>query len=55
VNQHTDSQPDPIPEDASKATEYQQEEQELLEHQNEDPDAPGIRQSSDDIANESSR
>ena len=55
MNQHTDSEPDPIPKDATKATEYQQEEQELLEHQNEDPHAPGTQQSRDDIADESSR
>jgi hypothetical protein len=55
VNEPTDSNPAPIPEDARKATEYQREEQDQLEHQDADPEAPGSQQSRDDIADESSR
>ncbi|UMB70530.1 hypothetical protein [Mycobacterium paraterrae] len=54
MEKHTDDS-DPIPEDATEATEYQREEQELLDHQNEDSQAPGVQQSRDDIADESSR
>ncbi len=50
-----DTNPDPIPEDARKTTEYQREEQDQLEHQDEDPDAPGSQQSQGDIADENSR
>jgi hypothetical protein len=55
MNQHTSSDPDPDPKDARKVTEDQREEQDLLEHQGGDPDAPGLQQSQDDIADESSR
>lgn len=55
MNQQPDNEPDPIPEDATKAAEYHQEEQKLLEHQGDDPHAPGTQQSQDDIADESSR
>jgi hypothetical protein len=53
--EHTSSNPDPNPRDARKVTEDQREEQDQLEHQGDDPDAPGLHQSQDDIADESSR
>jgi hypothetical protein len=55
MNQHTSSSSDPYPKDARKVTEDQREEQDQLEHQGDDPDAPGLQQSQDDIADESSR
>src|ERR1700734_2491160 len=55
MNQHTSSNPDPYPKDARKVTEDQREQQDQLEHQGGDPDAPGLQQSQDDIADESSR
>jgi hypothetical protein len=55
MNQHTSSNPDPYPRDARKVTEDQREAQDQLEHQGDDPDAPGLQQSQDDIADESSR
>lgn len=55
MNQHTSSNPDPYPKDARKVTEDQREEQDQLEHLGDDPDAPGLQQSQDDIADESSR
>ena len=54
MTEHTSSA-DPNPKDARKATEDQREEQDLLEHQGGDPDAPGLQQSQDDIVDESSR
>ena len=45
--------PQPTPKDATEATEEQREEQELLEHQNDDPDAPARSQSRHDIPDES--
>lgn len=47
--------PPPAPEDARKATEEQRKLQEQLEHQNDDPDAPGLQQSRHDTADESTR
>ena len=54
MTEHTSSA-DPNPKDARKVTEDQREEQDLLEHQGGDPDAPGLQQSQDDVADESSR
>lgn len=55
MNQHTSSDPDPSPKDARKVTEDQREQQDQLEHEGDDPDAAGLQQSQDDIADESSR
>ena len=55
MDQQTNFDPPPAPEDARKATEEQRELQEKLEHQNEDPDAPGLHQSRHDVADESTR
>ncbi len=55
MNQKPNSDPSPIPEDATKTTEYQREEQDQLDHQRDDPNALGTQQSGDDIADESSR
>jgi hypothetical protein len=55
MNEHTSSNPDPHPKDARKVTEDQREQQDQLEHQGDDPDAPGLQQSQGDIADESSR
>jgi hypothetical protein len=44
--------PPATPQDATKATEEQREEQELLDHQNDDPDAPGRHQDRHGIADE---
>ena len=43
------------PKDARKATEEQQELQEQLEHQDADPEGPGLHQSRHDVADESRR
>ena len=43
------------PEDARESTEEQRREQKQLEHQDEDPDAPGLHQSHRDVADESTR
>jgi hypothetical protein len=55
VNQHTDTNPDPEPKDARKASEDQRQLQDRLEHQDDDPNAPGMQQTGDDIAGESTR
>jgi hypothetical protein len=55
MNEQTSSNPDPHPKDARKVTEDQREQQDQLEHQGDDPDAPGLQQSQGDIADESSR
>ncbi len=52
MNQQINSDP---PEDARKATEEQRQVQEELDHQHEDPDAPGLHQSRHDVADESTR
>ncbi|WP_204809181.1 hypothetical protein [Mycobacterium riyadhense] len=41
-----------IPDDARKSTEEQREIQQQLEHQGDDPDAPGLHQSRRDVADE---
>ncbi len=40
------------PKDATKATEEQRELQDDLDHQNDDPDAPGGHQTRDQVADE---
>ncbi|WP_167380230.1 hypothetical protein [Mycobacterium scrofulaceum] len=47
--------PPPAPEDARQATEEQRRLQEKLEHQDVDPDAPGLHQSRRDLPDESTR
>ncbi len=49
------SNPRPVPTDARKPTEEQRETEERLEHRNGDPDAPGLHQTHDQIADESTR
>jgi hypothetical protein len=44
--------PPATPKDAGKATEEQREVQQKLDHQNEDPDAPGRHQSREQVADE---
>jgi hypothetical protein len=44
--------PPATPKDATKATEEQQELQEELDHQDDDPDAPGRHQSRKHVADE---
>ena len=44
--------PPPVPADATKATEDQRVEQQQLDHQNDDPEAPGRDQDRHDIADE---
>ena len=44
--------PPPTPKDATKATEEQRELQDQLDHQNDDPDAPGLHQSRKQVADE---
>jgi hypothetical protein len=55
VDQQIQNDPDPEPKDARKATEEQRETQDQLEHQNADPDAPGLHQSRQDLPDESTR
>ena len=43
------------PEDARESTEEQRREQKQLEHQDEDPEGPGLGQSHRDVADESTR
>ncbi|WP_445164628.1 hypothetical protein ACTXG5_22525 [Mycobacterium sp. Dal123C01] len=43
------------PEDARESTEEQRREQEQLEHQDVDPEGPGLQQSHGDVADESTR
>lgn len=47
--------PTEAPKDARKATEEQQDLQDKLQHQDEDPDAPGLQQSRHNVADESTR
>jgi hypothetical protein len=44
--------PQATPKDATKATEEQRELQNELDHQHDDPDAPGRHQSKDQVADE---
>ncbi|WP_197499199.1 MULTISPECIES: hypothetical protein [unclassified Mycobacterium] len=55
MDQQVNFDPPPAPEDARQATEEQRKLQEQLEHQNEDPDAPGRHQSRRDLPDESTR
>ncbi len=53
--QQDDSVPAPVPEDARQTTAAQRAEEEKLEHQDGDPDAPAAQQSNAEIADESTR
>lgn len=55
MDQQVNVDPPAAPEDATRATEEQRKLQEQLEHQNEDPDGPGLQQSRHDTADESTR
>lgn len=55
MDQQVNFDPPSAPEDARQATEEQRKLQEQLEHQNEDPDAPGLQQSRRDLPDESTR
>lgn len=55
VDQQVNIDPPPAPEDARKATEEQRELQEKLEHQDDDPDGPGLHQSRQDLPDEGTR
>jgi hypothetical protein len=55
VDQQNKGDSAPVPTDARKATETQREEEEQLEHQGGDPDAPASHQSDDQIPGESTR
>jgi hypothetical protein len=49
------SNPRSVPTDAREPTEEQRETEERLEHQDEDPGAPGLQQTHDNVAAESTR
>jgi hypothetical protein len=53
--QRDDSAPALVPEDARETTPAQRAEEDRLEHQDGDPDAPAAHQSSGEIADESTR
>ncbi len=55
MDQQVNFDPPHAPEDARQATEEQRKLQEQLEHQNDDPDAPGLHQSRRDLPDESTR
>jgi hypothetical protein len=55
VNQQTNVNPAPEPKDARATTEEQRQVQDQLEHQGDDPDGPGLQQSRDHIAEETTR
>jgi hypothetical protein len=55
VDQQVQDGTDPEPKDARKATEEQRETQDQLDHQQDDPDAPGGHQSRKDLPDESTR
>ena len=55
MDQQVNTDPPSAPEDARKSTEEQRALQEQLEHQDEDPDGPGLHQSRHNIADESTR
>ncbi|BDB39715.1 MULTISPECIES: hypothetical protein [Mycobacterium] len=55
MDKQSDGSPAPVPKDAREATPEQREQEELLEHQGDDPAAPGSQQSHDEIADESTR
>jgi hypothetical protein len=49
------SNPRSVPADATQPTEEQRETEERMEHQNDDPDGPGLQQTHDQLADESTR
>ena len=55
MDQQSDNDSASVPKDARKATEDQRVEEEQLEHQGGDPDAPGAQQSQDQVADETTR
>jgi hypothetical protein len=55
VNHESSNTPPTPPEDARKATEEQRDLQEKLDHRDDDPEAPGLHQSRDDLPDESTR
>jgi hypothetical protein len=55
VNRHTNVNPAREPKDARKSTEEQRQEQDQLDHQGDDPEGPGLQQSRDHIADETTR
>lgn len=55
MDHESDTIPPTPPRDARKATEEQRDLQEKLDHQDEDPDAPGLHQSRHDLPDESTR
>ena len=55
MNKQANGDPPAEPKDAREPTAEQRELQDKLDHQNDDPDAPGRHQSGDDIADESTR
>lgn len=50
-----DGSPPKEPKDARETTEEQRETEELLEHQHDDPDGPGLQQSRHQVADETTR
>jgi hypothetical protein len=55
VDQQANGSPPPEPKDAREPTAEQREIQEQLEHQNDDPEAPGRHQTRDQLPDESTR
>jgi hypothetical protein len=55
VDHEIDTTPAARPKDARKATEEQRDLQEKLNHQDDDPDAPGLHQSRHDLPDETTR
>lgn len=55
MDKQGDSRPASVPADARESTAAQRDQEERLEHQNGDPDAPAAQQSNDQIADESTR
>lgn len=54
-DQQDDSSAAPVPEDARETTPAQRVEEDRLEHQAGDPDAPAAQQSGEDVADETTR
>lgn len=55
MDQQVNIDPPAVPEDARKATEEQRKLQKQLDHQDDDPDGPGLHQSRHDVPDESTR
>jgi hypothetical protein len=55
MDQHNNVDPAPTPKDARKATEEQRHLQDELDHQDGDPDAPGLQQSRHQLPDETTR